>query len=81
MLNNAINYNYSKKVAMLFSNCLKFCFQVRASSLQDLVYKSGQAGVTKATVTIYFDNTNKKCSPINYEQYDEITISRQVRNS
>lgn len=34
-------------------------FQVRAQTMQDLVYKSGQAGVTKATVTINFDNSNK----------------------
>jgi hypothetical protein len=33
--------------------------QVRANSLQELVYKQGQAGVTKATVSIVFDNTDK----------------------
>ena len=54
-----------------------FC-QVRASNLQELVYKKGQGGVTKATVTITFDNTNKEQSPLGYESYDEITISRQV---
>lgn len=52
--------------------------QVRASSLQELVYKGGQAGVTKATVTITFDNTDKKQSPLGYESFDEITVSRQV---
>ena len=36
-----------------------FCPQVRANSLQELVYKQGQAGVTKATVSIVFDNTDK----------------------
>ncbi|CAA9996176.1 unnamed protein product [Nesidiocoris tenuis] len=51
---------------------------VRANSMQDLIYKSGQAGVTKATVTIVFDNRDKHRSPINYEQYDEITVSRQI---
>ena len=54
--------------------------QVRASSLQELVYKGGQAGVTKATVTISFDNTDKKQSPLGYETFDEITVSRQVRH-
>lgn len=54
--------------------------QVRASSLQELVYKGGQAGVTKATVTITFDNTDKKQSPLGYETFDEITVSRQVRH-
>ncbi|XP_033121328.1 structural maintenance of chromosomes protein 2-like [Anneissia japonica] len=52
--------------------------QVRASNLQELVYKSGQAGVTKATVTILFDNTDKNQSPVGYEHFDEITVSRQV---
>lgn len=52
--------------------------QVRAGSLQELVYKGGQAGVTKATVSISFDNTDKKQSPLGYETYDEITVTRQV---
>ena len=43
------------------------------------MYKGGQAGVTKATVTITFDNTDKKQSPLGYETFDEITVSRQVR--
>ncbi|XP_062455354.1 structural maintenance of chromosomes protein 2 [Rhea pennata] len=52
--------------------------QVRAANLQDLVYKSGQAGITKATVSITFDNSDKKQSPLGFEANDEITVSRQV---
>ncbi|KAM7536776.1 hypothetical protein Aperf_G00000085721 [Anoplocephala perfoliata] len=52
--------------------------QVRAANLQELVYKSGQAGITKATVSIVFDNTDKSVSPYGYEQFDELTITRQV---
>ncbi|XP_014811914.1 PREDICTED: structural maintenance of chromosomes protein 2 [Calidris pugnax] len=52
--------------------------QVRASNLQDLVYKNGQAGITKATVSITFDNTDKKLSPLGFEANDEITVTRQV---
>ena len=55
-----------------------FHFQVRANSLQDLVYKSGQAGIKKASVTITFDNRNRDASPMGYEHYEEITITRQV---
>ncbi|XP_055956188.1 structural maintenance of chromosomes protein 2 [Patella vulgata] len=51
---------------------------VRAGNLQDLVYKCGQAGVSKATVSITFDNHDKKQSPLGYEQYEEITVTRQV---
>uniref|UniRef100_A0A8C2EDN9 Structural maintenance of chromosomes protein n=1 Tax=Cyprinus carpio TaxID=7962 RepID=A0A8C2EDN9_CYPCA len=52
--------------------------QVRATNLQDLVYKNGLAGITKATVSITFDNSNKKQSPLGFETHDEITVTRQV---
>lgn len=53
--------------------------QVRVGSLQELVYKNGQAGVTKASVSIIFNNEDKANSPIGYEQYDQITVTRQAR--
>ena len=52
--------------------------QVRANSLQELVYKQGQAGVTKATVSIVFDNRDKAGSPVGYEHLDELTVTRQL---
>ena len=52
--------------------------QVRASTLQDLVYKQGQAGVTKATVSITFNNEDKENSPVGYEHCEKITVTRQV---
>lgn len=52
--------------------------QVRASSLQELVYKAGQAGVSKATVTLIFNNEDKATSPVGYEVCGEITIARQI---
>ncbi|KAH8296937.1 hypothetical protein KR044_001157 [Drosophila immigrans] len=51
---------------------------VRASALQDLVFKNGQAGITKATVTIVFDNTNTQQCPPGYEKCREISVTRQV---
>lgn len=51
---------------------------VRAQNLQDLIYKRGQAGVTKASVTIVFDNSNKKTSPIGFEEYAQISVTRQI---
>ena len=53
--------------------------QVRAGNLQDLVYKQGQAGITKATVSVVFNNEDKKNSPIGYEDHSQITVTRQVR--
>jgi chromosome segregation ATPase len=52
--------------------------QVRAGSLQELVYKQGQAGVSKASVTLVFDNKDKELSPVGYEDHDEFTVTRQV---
>lgn len=45
---------------------------------QDLIYKRGQAGVTKASVTIVFDNGDKKKSPIGFEEYEQISVTRQI---
>jgi structural maintenance of chromosome 2 len=51
---------------------------VRVGSLQELVYKQGQAGITRATVSILFDNSDRSRSPIGYEDCREITVTRQV---
>ncbi|KAI1342336.1 RecF/RecN/SMC N terminal domain-containing protein [Xylariaceae sp. FL0016] len=51
---------------------------VRAQNLQDLIYKRGQAGVTKASVTIVFDNKDKEKSPIGFEEYATISVTRQI---
>lgn len=47
-------------------------------SVNELIYKQGQAGVTKASVTLVFDNTDPKMSPLGYEQYSQISVTRQV---
>ena len=52
--------------------------QVRAQNLNELIYKQGQAGVTKASVTIVFDNSNPELSPHGYEQLSQITVTRQI---
>lgn len=51
---------------------------MRATSLQELVYKNGQAGVTRAVVTIVFDNTDKSQSPIGFEKCSEISVARTI---
>lgn len=53
--------------------------QVRAANLLDLIYKRGQAGVTRASVTIVFDNSDKSQSPVGFEKMAEISVTRQVR--
>ncbi|WCJ36468.1 Structural maintenance of chromosomes protein 2-2 [Euphorbia peplus] len=52
--------------------------QVRAANLQELVYKQGQAGITKATVSVVFDNSDRSRSPLGYEDHREITVTRQI---
>ncbi|NXF80379.1 SMC2 protein, partial [Sclerurus mexicanus] len=82
LFNAITGFNGSGKSNILDSICfvlgISNLSQVRASSLQDLVYKSGQAGITKAVVSIKFDNSDKSQSPLGFEAYDEIIITRQV---
>ena len=52
--------------------------QVRAGNLSELVYKQGQAGITKASVTVVFNNEDEATSPVGYEQCPEVTVTRQV---
>nr|XP_033782247.1 LOW QUALITY PROTEIN: structural maintenance of chromosomes protein 2 [Geotrypetes seraphini] len=82
LFNAITGLNGSGKSNILDSICfllgISNLSQVRASNLQDLVYKNGQAGITKATVSIVFDNFDKKKSPLGFETHDEITVTRQV---
>ncbi|XP_063770742.1 structural maintenance of chromosomes protein 2 [Pseudophryne corroboree] len=82
LFNAITGLNGSGKSNILDSICfllgISNLTQVRASNLQDLVYKNGQAGITKATVSITFENHDKKQSPLGFEAHDEITVTRQV---
>jgi structural maintenance of chromosome 2 len=49
---------------------------LRVKKMQELVYKFGHAGITKAEVTIIFDNTDKVNSPIGFETFDTLTVTR-----
>ncbi|KAI0086823.1 condensin complex subunit SMC2 [Irpex rosettiformis] len=51
---------------------------MRAQNQQDLIYKRGQAGVTKASVTIVFDNSDRATSPVGLETCKQITVTRQI---
>lgn len=53
---------------------------VRAEKLQELVYKQGNSGVTKASVTIVFDNSNKAQSPPGYAEMPKISVCRTIEN-
>ena len=54
---------------------------IRAEKMQDLVYKGGNAGVTKASVTLKFDNRNKNFSPTGFEESATISVSRTIENN
>ncbi|NWU94390.1 SMC2 protein, partial [Upupa epops] len=81
LFNAITGFNGTGKSNVLDSICFVLGItnlsQVRATSLQDLIYKSGQAGIDKATVSITFDNTDKEEGPLGFEEVDEITITRQ----
>lgn len=51
---------------------------VRVNNLQELIYRNGQAGVTKANVTLFFDNTDKTRCPLEYQQCSEISVRREI---
>ncbi|XP_027760698.1 structural maintenance of chromosomes protein 2 [Empidonax traillii] len=82
LFNAITGFNGSGKSNILDSICfvlgISNLSQVRASNFQDLVYKSGQAGITKATVSITFDNSDKSQSPLGFEANDQIVVTRQV---
>ncbi|SMQ50297.1 unnamed protein product [Zymoseptoria tritici ST99CH_3D1] len=81
---NAITgLNGSGKSNILDAIC--FCLGIgrfellRASGgASDLIYKRGQAGITKASVTLVFDNSDKPKSPIGFEDYGSISVTRQI---
>ncbi|KAL3786107.1 hypothetical protein HJC23_013098 [Cyclotella cryptica] len=80
---NAITgLNGSGKSNILDSICfvlgIQNLSQVRAGNLSELVYKQGQAGINKASVTIVFDNEDEASSPVGYEQCKEVNVTRQV---
>ena len=52
--------------------------KMRAQNQQELIYKRGQAGITKASVTIVFDNSDRAGSPVGLENCKQITVTRQV---
>ena len=54
---------------------------MRAEKLQELVYKAGNSGVTKASVTIKFDNSNKNLCPPGYTDVPKIEVTRTIENS
>lgn len=81
---NAITgLNGSGKSNILDSIC--FCLGIGRFELlranggaSDLIYKRGQAGITKASVTLVFDNSDKNKSPIGFEDYATISVTRQI---
>ncbi|CAG8746352.1 16866_t:CDS:2, partial [Acaulospora colombiana] len=52
--------------------------KVRATNQQDLIYKRGQAGITRASVTAVFNNSDRSKSPVGLEQCAQITVTRQI---
>ncbi|KAG8190859.1 hypothetical protein JTE90_010284 [Oedothorax gibbosus] len=80
---NAITgLNGSGKSNILDSICfvlgIQNLAQVRATNMNELVYKNGQAGINKATVTITFDNSDARTGPVGYENSREIVVMRQL---
>lgn len=78
---NAITgLNGSGKSNIFDAICFVFAIsnlnKVRVRDLRELIYKSGQAGIQKATVTIEFDNTDEQ-KPLGVNT-PIITVTRQI---
>lgn len=54
---------------------------IRVSNLEGLIYKSGQTQISKASVSIVFNNTERSKSPVGYENCNKITVTRQIVNA
>jgi structural maintenance of chromosome 2 len=52
---------------------------VRVTNLQELVYKQGQAGINKATVSVTFHNDDRENGPAGYQDKEYIVVTRQVQ--
>eukprot|EP01064_Diplonema_japonicum_P009182 TRINITY_DN16652_c0_g1_i1.p1 TRINITY_DN16652_c0_g1~~TRINITY_DN16652_c0_g1_i1.p1 ORF type:complete len:1212 (+),score=368.15 TRINITY_DN16652_c0_g1_i1:60-3638(+) len=80
---NAITgLNGSGKSNILDAVCFVFAIsnlhKVRVRDISELIYKSGQAGISKASVTIDFDNTDEEGKPPGFPDCDTITVTRQI---
>ncbi|KIJ53254.1 hypothetical protein M422DRAFT_222637 [Sphaerobolus stellatus SS14] len=64
--------------AICFALGLTDVSSLRVKNLQELIYKRGQAGITKASVTIVFNNSDRTNSPVGLENCKQITVTRQI---
>ncbi|CAF1103666.1 unnamed protein product [Didymodactylos carnosus] len=80
--NAVTGLNGSGKSNILDSICfvmgITSLHHVRASGLTDLIYKQGTAGITRASVSIVFDNRNPDQSPDGYKSHQELTVTRII---
>jgi len=52
--------------------------RMRVQNQKQLIYKEGQTRVTKASVTVVFDNKDKERSPVGYQNCEQITVTRMI---
>ncbi|PSN36598.1 Structural maintenance of chromosomes protein 2 [Blattella germanica] len=72
-------FNIQYLIDELFLGTLqKRPFSPKTSYLKGDQLIGGQAGITKASVTLTFDNRDRSQSPLGYEEYEDITVTRQV---
>lgn len=85
MFNAITGLNGSGKSNILDAICfvmgISRLSHIRVEKMQELVYKGGNAGVTKASVTITFDNSLKEFAPTGFEDQKDIHVTRQIENN
>eukprot|EP01060_Flectonema_neradi_P035655 TRINITY_DN6622_c0_g3_i1.p1 TRINITY_DN6622_c0_g3~~TRINITY_DN6622_c0_g3_i1.p1 ORF type:complete len:1210 (+),score=310.95 TRINITY_DN6622_c0_g3_i1:65-3631(+) len=77
-LNGSGKSNILDAICFVFAISQANIHKVRVKDPRELIYKSGQAGITKASVTIDFDNRDEDGKPPGFRDCDVITVSRQI---
>ena len=51
---------------------------IRVEKKAELIYKGGTAGITKASVTLVFDNRKANMQPLGYEDQEELSVTLKI---
>ncbi|KAF2743437.1 hypothetical protein M011DRAFT_221449 [Sporormia fimetaria CBS 119925] len=60
------------------ASCQQWLLDPSDTVIQELVYKKGASDVSKAIVTLVFDNRDKSNSPPGFNDEDEVTVARMI---
>lgn len=74
-------YTQITKCRQMTNKGTQYCSPPHGPAVLAGLYKQGQAGVTKATVCITFNNEDERQIPEGWKDKKKITVTRQVRTA